>query len=60
MILGMSTATFILLQVIISLAPNGNEPAFLIAQLAVLAAFLRLGIAAVRRFHLPGSAPAFG
>lgn len=34
-----------------ALAPTQKEPPFLIAQIAVLAAFVVLGIAAVRRFH---------
>jgi hypothetical protein len=33
------------------LAPQGSEPPFLIAQLIVLALFIWLGFAAVRRFH---------
>jgi len=32
------------------LAPNGSEPPFIVAQLAVLIAFAALGICAVRRF----------
>lgn len=34
-----------------ALAPNGNEPAFIVAQTLVLAAFAWLGFLAVRRFH---------
>ena len=34
-----------------SLAPTQSEPPFLVAQLAVLIAFVALGIFAVRRFH---------
>lgn len=34
-----------------SLAPTGSEPPFLVAQLAVLAAFVALGFLAARRFH---------
>ncbi len=33
------------------LAPNGSEPPFAIAQLAVLAVFIGLGVAAVRKFR---------
>ena len=33
------------------LAPNGNEPPFLIAQTLALVVFVALGIAAVIRFH---------
>jgi hypothetical protein len=33
------------------LAPNGNEPAFIVAQSLVLALFAWLGTLAVRRFH---------
>ena len=36
-----------------ALAPTQSEPPFAIAQLAVLAAFVVLGIAAVRRFREP-------
>jgi uncharacterized membrane protein SirB2 len=36
------------------LAPTQSEPPFLVAQLVVLAAFVVLGIVAVRKFH-PGS-----
>jgi hypothetical protein len=35
-----------------ALAPHGNEPPFLIAQLALLAVFVWLTIVATRRFHL--------
>jgi hypothetical protein len=35
------------------LAPNGSEPPFAIAQLLVLALFVALTIAALRRFHAP-------
>lgn len=34
-----------------ALAPKGNEPAFLVAQLAVMALFIVLGIRAAKRFH---------
>ena len=34
-----------------SLAPTQSEPPFVIAQLVVLAAFVALGVLAVRRFH---------
>jgi hypothetical protein len=34
-----------------ALAPHGNEPPFLIAQLALLAIFVWLTIVAARRFH---------
>ena len=34
-----------------ALAPTGSEPPFLVAQLAVLAAFVVLGFLATRRFH---------
>jgi len=33
------------------LAPTQSEPPFLVAQLVVLAMFVALGIAAVKRFH---------
>jgi hypothetical protein len=33
------------------LAPNGNEPPFVIVQVVVLAIFVVLGFLAVRRFH---------
>jgi hypothetical protein len=36
-----------------ALAPTQSEPPFAIAQLVVLAAFVTLGIAAVKRFRLP-------
>ena len=39
-------------------APTQSEPPFLAAQLAVLAIFLVLGIAAARRFHPERMAPA--
>ena len=52
MVLGMSTATFTLLHVLISLiAPNGAEPPFVITQLLVLIGFIALGVAAAKRFH---------
>jgi hypothetical protein len=35
------------------LAPGGNEPPFLIAQLIVMAVFIALGVLAWRRFHTP-------
>lgn len=38
-----------------SLAPTQSEPPFLVAQLAVMAAFIALGILAGRRFRLEGS-----
>jgi hypothetical protein len=34
-----------------ALAPNGNEPPFVIVQVVVLAIFVVLGFLAVRRFH---------
>ena len=34
-----------------AMAPNGNEPAFLVAQLIVLAIFVGLGIGAARNFQ---------
>jgi hypothetical protein len=34
-----------------ALAPTGSEPAFLMSQLVVLAAFIVLGVVAARRFH---------
>jgi len=40
-----------------ALAPTGSEPAFIIAQVIVLAIFIALGIKAVRSFH-PESSPA--
>jgi hypothetical protein len=40
-----------------ALAPTGSEPAFIIAQVIVLAIFIALGIKAVRSFH-PESGPA--
>jgi hypothetical protein len=39
------------------LAPTQSEPPFLVAQLAVMAVFIVLGIVAVRKFH-PASAAA--
>ncbi|MCB1573401.1 MAG: hypothetical protein KDI80_05425 [Xanthomonadales bacterium] len=36
-----------------ALAPNGSEPAFLIAQLIVLCIFLVFGVRAMRNFHPP-------
>lgn len=43
--------SFAKIPVLHPLAPNGNEPPFLIAQLVLLAIFVVLGIMAVRRFH---------
>lgn len=37
-----------------TLAPNGSEPPFAVAQLLVLAGFVLLGISALKRFH-PGA-----
>jgi len=37
-----------------SLAPNGSEPPFLIAQALTLVAFIALGVLAVRRFRSAG------
>jgi hypothetical protein len=34
-----------------AMAPKGNEPPFLIAQVVVLALFMVLGVLAVKRFH---------
>lgn len=34
-----------------ALAPSGNEPPFLVAQLIVLAIFIGLGIGAAKKFH---------
>ena len=42
---------FLKLPALHALAPKGNEPPFLIAQLALLAIFILLTIVAVRRFH---------
>lgn len=42
---------FLKLPALHALAPKGNEPPFLIAQLALLAVFILLTIVAVRRFH---------
>ncbi len=39
-----------------ALAPTGSEPAFAIAQIAVLAVFVGLGIAAARKFRPAGLA----
>ena len=41
-----------------SLAPNGSEPPFLVAQTIVLLTFLWLGFGAVRKFHPEALAPA--
>jgi len=41
-----------------ALAPNGNEPAFLVTQAVALAVFLILGIAAAIRFHPAERMPA--
>jgi hypothetical protein len=41
-----------------ALAPTGSEPAFLVAQLVVLAAFLALGIFATIRFRHAAAHPA--
>jgi hypothetical protein len=38
-----------------ALAPQGSEPPFLIAQLVVLALFVWLGYAAVRKYHPEGA-----
>jgi hypothetical protein len=38
------------------LAPTQSEPPFLVAQLAVMAIFIVLGVLAVRRFHPPKAA----
>jgi hypothetical protein len=43
-----------------ALAPKGNEPPFLIAQLALLAIFVWLTIVAARRFHCEPLAKAVG
>jgi hypothetical protein len=40
-----------------ALAPTGSEPAFIAAQVIVLAIFIALGIKAVKSFH-PNSSPA--
>jgi hypothetical protein len=42
-----------------ALAPNGNELPFVIAQAAVLAAFVWLGFVALRRFRFAANAPTF-
>jgi hypothetical protein len=42
---------FLKLPALHALAPKGNEPPFLIAQLALLAIFVWLTIVAARRFH---------
>src|SRR5277367_4708253 len=42
---------FLKLLALHALAPKGNEPPFLIAQLALLAIFVGLTIVAARRFH---------
>ncbi len=34
-------------------APTQSEPPFVVAQLALLAVFIALGVVAVRRFHEP-------
>jgi uncharacterized membrane protein YhaH (DUF805 family) len=36
-----------------AIAPTQSEPPFVIAQLAVLAVFIALGVVTVRRFHEP-------
>jgi uncharacterized membrane protein SirB2 len=36
-----------------AIAPTQSEPPFLVAQLALLAVFIALGVVAVRRFHEP-------
>jgi hypothetical protein len=36
-----------------AIAPTQSEPPFVVAQLALLAVFIALGVAAVRRFHEP-------
>src|SRR5262249_49934145 len=33
------------------LAPTGSEPPFLVAQLAVMAIFIAIGVLAVKRYH---------
>jgi uncharacterized membrane protein SirB2 len=40
-----------------ALAPTQSEPPFLVAQLAVMAVFIVLGVLAVRRFHPAAIAP---
>lgn len=74
MILGMSTATFTLLHVIISLigiasgvivvlsmlAPTQSEAPFIAAQLLVLAFFVWVGLRALKKFAIPVRSPAFG
>lgn len=41
------------------LAPNGNEPPFVIAQLLVLALFVWIGVLALRKFRFPTATAAF-
>lgn len=41
-----------------ALAPTQAEPPFFVAQLLLLAAFVALGVLAVRRFHLSPASPA--
>jgi hypothetical protein len=43
-----------------AVAPNGNEPPFVVAQLAVLAAFVGFTVFALRRFHPAASRNAIG
>jgi hypothetical protein len=43
-----------------ALAPKGNEPAFVVAQLVTVALFVVLGLAALKRFHPMGARPAIG
>ncbi len=43
-----------------ALAPNGNELPFVIAQGALLAVFVWIGVAALKRFPSGARAPAFG
>ena len=43
-----------------ALAPNGNEPAFVVAQAVVLGLFVWLGLRAVKKFRSLAPAAAFG
>ena len=48
---------FLKLPFLNALAPTGSEPAFIVAQLIVLVAFVWLGIVALRSFHPVADSP---
>jgi len=50
--------SFLKIPALRALAPTQKEPPFLVAQLVVMALFVVLGILAVKKFHVPGSAAA--